>query len=136
MEPIQERLEIYKIFVTTITANEGRRQRAATVYLGMIAGLVAAVQAIPTLTYAGSAAIVFVIAAVWLLTIYYFRRLAQAKFAVIKEIEKDLSFRAFEFEERSFKQRRGVPAPSLTWLEMGLPALLLIGSALLLLCRL
>ena len=37
---MSERLEIYKILVDTITANEGRRQQATTSYLGIIAAIV------------------------------------------------------------------------------------------------
>ena len=39
MTDLDCKLEIYKIFVGTITASENRRQQASTVYLGMIAAV-------------------------------------------------------------------------------------------------
>ena len=89
MTILDRKLEVYKVFVSTITANENRRQQASVVYLGMVAAIVTAVGVVHNnmpLIYPAS--LIFLISVIWLLTIRYFRRLAKAKFAVVSEIEK------------------------------------------------
>ena len=46
---MSEHLEIYRIFVDTVTANEGRRQRAAMAYLAMLAATTTAAAVVPNL---------------------------------------------------------------------------------------
>ena len=65
---------------------------------------------------------IFVIALTWLATVLYFRRLAQAKFAVITEIEKTLVLPAFKLEWQHFKGQRSFFQLGLTHLEMVIPA--------------
>ena len=123
-----EHLEIYKIVVGTITANEGRRQKATATYLGMIAAIATVASAIPNLALIVPATIMLIIALIWLATLLYFRRLAQAKFAVIKEIEKKLALAAFEREWKYFKDKRVSFGLSLTYIEMVIPVVAAIGS--------
>ena len=58
----------------------------------------------------------------------YFRRLAQAKFAVIKEIEKNLEIAPFDLELQYFKRRERLFSLSLTYIEMVLPFCIALGS--------
>lgn len=126
---MNERIEIYKIVVDTITANEGRRQRAATSCLGMLAAITTAMAAIPELPLIAPMLAILVIALTWLATVWYFRRLAQAKFAVIAEIEETLVVPAFKQEWQHFRNGRNCFHLSLTYLEMVVPALAAAGSA-------
>ena len=119
---VNEHLEIYKIVVDTITANEGRRQGTTTAYLGMLAAIATVTAAIPGLPLIAPMLAVFVIALTWFATVLYFRRLAQAKFAVITEIEKKLVLPAFKLEWQHFKGKRKFVHLSLTYLEMVVPA--------------
>lgn len=119
---MNEHLEIYKVVVDTITANEGRRQRTTTTYLGMLAAITTATAAIPGLPLIVSMLAVFVISVTWVTTLLYFRRLAQAKFAVIAEIEKELALPAFNLEWQHFKDKGKLIRLSLTYLEMMVPA--------------
>ena len=118
---MNEHLEIYKIIIDTITANEGRRQRTTTAYLGMLAAITTATAAIPGLSLIASMLAVFVISLTWFSTVLYFRRLAQAKFAVIAEVEKELVLPAFKLEWQHFKGKRKFVHLSLTYLEMVVP---------------
>lgn len=126
---MNERIEIYRIVVDTITANEERRQRAATAYLGMIAAITTAMAAIPELPLIAPMVAILVIALIWLATVWYFRRLAQAKFAVIAEIEETLVVPAFKREWQHFKNGGNFSHLSLTYLEMVVPAVAAAGSA-------
>ena len=119
---MNEHLEIYKVVVDTITANEGRRQRANAAYLGMLAAIATVAAAIPQLPLIAPVSAIFVIALTWLATVLYFRRLAQAKFAVITEIEKTLVLPAFKLEWQHFKGQRSFFQLGLTHLEMVIPA--------------
>ena len=126
---MNERIEIYKVVVDTIIANEGRRQRAATACLGMIAAITTAMAAIPELPLIAPMLAILVIALTWLATVWYFRRLAQAKFAVIAEIEESLVVPAFKHEWQHFKNGRTFFHLSLTYLEMVVPVLAAASSA-------
>ena len=111
MEPLQtmtdkeEALELYKTYVDTITANEQRRQQLAAFYLSLVAAgiaLLGTIKGIDPLAVLGP---MFVIAAVWYATIRYFRRLAQAKFKVIAELESHFTIRPFQLEHRYYKSK-------------------------------
>ena len=130
MSDVDRKLEIYKVFISTITANENRRQQASVVYLGMIAAIVTAVGVVHNdmpLLY--PATLIFLISTIWFLTIKYFRRLAKAKFAVVSEMEKDIPIAAFEMERKILSEQKSCQV-DLTHLEMALPfflALVCIG---------
>lgn len=118
---MNERLEIYKIFVETITSNEVRRQTSSTIYLGMLSA-VATITPIKIWEYAYvPVTVALVISLTWLATVMYFRRLAQAKFSVIVEFEKDFCLPAFEREWQYLKQQKRAFFIDLTYLEMIIP---------------
>ena len=129
MTDLDRKLEVYKVFISTITANENRRQQASVVYLGMIAAIVTAVGVVCNnmpLIYPTS--LIFLISTIWFLTIRYFRRLAKAKFAVVSEIEKDLPVAAFEMEWKILSEEKN-KLIDLTHLEMFLPLFIALGCA-------
>lgn len=125
---MSEHLEIYKIVVDTVTANEGRRQRSATAYLGMLAAIATAAAAIPGLPLIAPAFVSLILALTWLATVWYFRRLAQAKFSVINKIEGDLAFPVFQLEQEHLKSARCFFKFDLTHLEMIVPIVVIILS--------
>ena len=125
---MNEHLEIYKVVVNTITANEERRQRIAIAYIGMLSAIVMVTSAIPKLPLVVSALVIFVIALTWFATVWYFRKLAQAKFAVIAEIEKNLVLAAFKQEWGHFRGKNCSFKLSLTYLEMVVPVFAIFGS--------
>lgn len=128
-------LEIYRIFVTTVTAAENRRQQTSTVYLGMIVALTTVTSAFQDIRFYSVVGVIL-ISIFWLLSISYFRRLAKAKFHVIKILEAKLPFAAFDTENAfrtegtKGKQRRRT---ELTHLEMAIPILVVIVCVMLLL---
>ncbi len=127
MADLDRKLEIYKVLVSTITANENRRQQASVVYLGMIAAIVTAVGVVRyNMQLIYPASLIFLISMVWFLTIRYFRRLAKAKFAVVSEIEKDLPVAAFEMEWKMLSEEKK-NSIDLTHLEMFLPLFIALG---------
>lgn len=121
---MHDRLEIYRTFVGTITASEARRQQASTAYLGMVAAIATVSVAVPDMPLILPVVGIFFVALIWLATVVYFRRLAQAKFAVIKEIEKGMDIQAFAFEWHHFNHQRGIFTPSLTRIEMFPPCVI------------
>ena len=127
MADLDRKLEIYKVLISTITANENRRQQASVVYLGMIAAIVTAVGVVRyNMQLIYPASLIFLISMVWFLTIRYFRRLAKAKFAVVSEIEKDLPVAAFEMEWKMLSEEKK-NSIDLTHLEMFLPLFIALG---------
>lgn len=94
----EELLKIYGIYVATITAQEQRRYQVVAVYSALVAGawavLVAGGMSHQTLIIIG----ICVISLVWVFTVRAFKRLADAKFSVIRDIEKEFSIQPFRQE--------------------------------------
>ena len=96
----------------------------------MLAAIATAAAAIPELPLIAPVSVVFLLALTWLVTVLYFRRLAQAKFAVIAEIEENhLSLPAFKLEWQHFNGKKKFYHLSLTHLEMVIPVGVAIVSA-------
>ena len=127
VDDTKARLEIYSIFVQTITAAEHRRQQTSSVYLAMIVAVVTAAGAIRDIPLWLTAVVSFTIALVWLLSICYFRRLAKAKFHVIRQLEACFPMAAFKEEETEYK-KGGRKQLGLTFLEMIVPVAILLAS--------
>ena len=66
---MNEHIEIYKVVVDTITANEGRRQQANAAYLGMLAAIAMVAAAIPDLPLIAPISVAFAIALTWFATV-------------------------------------------------------------------
>jgi signal transduction histidine kinase len=124
------KLDLYSIYVTTIISNETRRQQASAIYLSLISAGLALIGSIKSINIYYVIFPAIAISVIWLLTIIYFRALAQAKFKVIGEIEKDWEIKPFNFEWKYFKsQKRGAFfRVSLTYLEMSIPIITFICS--------
>lgn len=119
---------IYQTYVETITANEHRRQNASTIYLSLVSALVAfsgSKYSIDPLYIVGPIALV---AFIWMLTIRYFRHLAQAKFSIISEIENDWAVKPFSREWEVYKANKTWRV-GLTQIEFLVPTLILIGAS-------
>ncbi len=101
----QETLELYKTFVETITANEHRRQSLSAVYTSLIASALALVASDAEFDLAWISLGVFVVALVWFLSVRYFRRLAAAKFEVVKKMEREFCIQPFALEWLYFKHK-------------------------------
>ena len=121
MDEIDQKIEIYGIFVRTITATENRRQQASTIYLGIIVAVFTAAGAVGDMPSVLPAVATLCTSIIWLVTVRYFRRLAQAKFAVIKRLESDLPFAPFELEWQEVVPKRKLKV-GLTQIEMIAPA--------------
>ena len=126
MTDLDRKLEIYKVFVTTITANENRRQQTSTVYLGMVAAVVTAAGVVRDIPLIYPALVILSISVIWFFTIGYFRRLAKAKFAVVSKMEEDLPIAAFEMEWQILSAGKNNRI-GLTHLEMFVPSLIAAG---------
>ena len=128
MTDLDRKLEIYKVFVTTITANENRRQQTSTVYLGMVAAVVTAAGVVRDIPLIYPALVILSISVIWFFTIRYFRRLAKAKFAVVSKIEEGLPIAAFEMEWQILSAGKNNRI-GLTHLEMFVPSLIAASCA-------
>ena len=106
MDEINQKIEIYGIFVRTITAAENRRQQASTIYLGIIVAVFTVAGAVDDLPRVLPGIATLATSIIWLVTVLYFRRLAQAKFAAIKSMESDLPVAPFKLEWQEFDRRR------------------------------
>ena len=119
-------IDIYRIFVQTITAAESRRQQVSAMYMSVIAVIGTAAATFKNSTPMLLAAIIIIFSTAWLVSICYFRRLAKAKFHVIKKIESDLVIASFKIE-RDHYERSGKRI-ELTQIEMAFPIIAIVGG--------
>ena len=140
-----ELIDLYKIVVDTITANEQRRQQVTTTYLTVFAGGMAALGALKDIDPIFLAIPAIPVSLIWYSSVRYFRRLAKAKFAVIGQMEKEFCLQPFELEWKHFKHqpKRFSWLPDtlrgrfgLTQLEMLIPAILAVSATAYLFWRL
>ena len=104
MDQHQEAIELYKTYVETITANEHRRQSIGALYTSLIAAAGVLLASDREFDPHWIALGVLVISGVWLASVRYFIRLAQAKFVVIRQLEDQFSIKPFRREWQAFKQ--------------------------------
>ena len=116
-------IELYSVYVTTIISNENRRQKTSIIYLSLISAGLAFARSVELISY-----VIIPVSFIWLITIIYFRQLAQAKFKVIRELEKEWEIKPFDLEWKYFKDKNFLMR--LTFLEMCIPIMTLIFSFL------
>lgn len=104
MSEKDETLELYRVMVETVTANEQRRQQISAVFITLIAAGFAAVGAISDFELIYVTVPAAFISIVWWSQLRYLKRLASAKFHVIGQLENKLSYRPFEEEWRFLKK--------------------------------
>lgn len=113
-------LEIYRIYVSTIIAQEQRRYQIIAVYSTLVAGawglLVTSGGAYQALIITS----ICVISVIWALTVCAFRRLAKAKFAIIDRIEADFPIQPFGWEWKHTKNNK-FPNFRLSLLDISIP---------------
>lgn len=105
MKEKEELLKIYEMYVATVTAQEQRRYQIVAVYSTLVAGAWAVLATGNTSHQILIITGICVISLVWAFTVRAFKRLADAKFSVILEIEKKFLIQPFlqewEYEKKS-----------------------------------
>lgn len=119
-----ERLELYRVMVETITANENRRQQMMTVYITVVIAVFAAFGTIPNLDPLHLAILAIPFSVVWFWSLVYFRSLAKAKFKVIDQLEDGFFVRPFGLEWQYLSSAK----PKLSTVEMAVPLSILVAS--------
>ena len=117
-----DRIELYKLVVQTITANEQRRQQVNAAYSTMLIASLAAIGGIERLDPLYVVLPALPLALLWLANLRSFLRLAEAKFAVVAELEKGFDIQPFGMEWELVKASSNGLSPGLARLEMTLPA--------------
>ena len=125
MTKANEVLEIYRIYVTTIIAQEQHRYQIIAVYSTLMAGawaiLVTTDETLQTLIIMA----IYVISIIWFLTVCAFIRLSKAKFAVISRLEVEFSVQPFGWEWEYIKNQKA-PNARLSLLDVCVPLLVAI----------
>lgn len=122
-------VEIYGIYVQTITANEQRRQALAAFYLSLVAVGSALLASEKFTQYIAIAFPISIVSLVWFSSIRYFKNLAKAKFKVIDELEDTFEIKPFKHEWEYYKKEKSVLRLGLTQLELIIPAFIFIISS-------
>ena len=113
-----ETIELYRVMVDTVIANEQRRQQISSVFITLIAAGFGAAGAIKDfeLLYATTPAAI--VSIVWLAQVQFLKRLATAKFHVIGQLEERLSYKPFKEEWRFLKRQSS--GDGRAWFRIGL----------------
>jgi len=112
------KIAIYTSVVDTVSANEARRQQFSSVYITLLsAGLaILGTGVVTDPIFLASSAIP--LSFLWYYTLFYFKKLAEAKFHAIGLMEKDIGYQPFAWE---WEQLKSKTALSLSWIELTLP---------------
>lgn len=126
-----EKLELYRLMVETVSANEARRQQMMTLYVSLFVAGFAALGSIEALDPLYLVVPALALSIVWYSSLRYFRALATAKFAVISHLEEDFPIKPFDMERKATPKRK----LELSQLEMMLPALTILACMLYIVAR-
>lgn len=91
-------LSIYTTYVSALLHSEGKRQSANQIYLSISLAIITAYSTIADFPQILAALMIVFVAIIWILTVFSYRNLAKAKFAVLLELERQLPFPAFTKE--------------------------------------
>lgn len=119
---MDERLELYRIVVDSITTNEARRQQVMNINITLMIGGLAAIGGIETLDPLFMVVPGLLLSVIWLGSVRYFRALAQAKFSVISTLEEGFEIKPYALEWKNMKK----VTFNLTHLEMFVPTLVIV----------
>lgn len=127
-----ETMELYRMMVDTVTANEQRRQQISSVFITLLAAGFGAAGAIQDFNMIYASAPAAVVSLVWFAQVRFLKRLASAKFHVIGQLEEKLSYRPFEEEWRFMKRdpsARKWYNVGLSDIEMTVPIAIFVASS-------
>ena len=130
INPTNQEVALYGFFVSTVTAAENRRQQASLIFILLISAGYTVIGTVEIDNYYYFLIPIIVFSIIWWRTIDYFRTLAEAKFKVIKEMEKSWQIKPFgdEYQYTKDLNKNKIISISLTHLEMTIPVLILIVS--------
>jgi len=124
-----ETLELYRMMVETITANEQRRQQISSVFITLIAAGFGAVGAVENLEPIYVTIPAAFMSSIWWSQVRFLKNLATAKFHVIDQLEKKMSFQPF-YEEWVFLKRKRTEKANQKWFRLGLSQIEMLVPAL------
>ena len=117
-----KKIEIYSIFIQTIISSEQRRQQISVVYYSILAAMSALLGSKIDINSKYVVFCISIISLIFFAKIRYFKKLASAKFSVIKQLESGWDIRPFEIEWVEFKKTQKIKViGNLTQLESLIP---------------
>jgi hypothetical protein len=125
-----DRIELYKTMIGTIIAHEQRRQQVTSVNISLLIAGMAALGGIEGIDPAYIALPAIPLAAIWLFSVQYYRRLAEAKWGVVQELEQHFETQPFTEEWTRVRAANPLVLVGLTRLEMSVPTIILAVSAI------
>lgn len=126
---MDEKVELYRIMVETVTANENRRHQISSVYLALAAAAFGLISTSSSVNLSILAVGGLFLSVVWLFQIKYLKRLAKAKFDVILRLEMNFSSQPFSEEWDYMQGGKKTNWIRMSNLEMLLPIFILIGCS-------
>ena len=116
----EELLELYKIMIDSINSNESKRLQTNIMYTTIISALIAIISSgLVGLNLSLISTVILFLSISWYVHIFTYRKLAQAKFEVINELEKNFLVPIYAKEWNYYKKIS--PKIEQTLIEMGIP---------------
>ena len=101
----EELLELYKIMIDSINSNESKRLQTNIMYTTIISGLIAIITSgLVGLNLSLISTVILFLSISWYVHIFTYRKLAQAKFEVINELEKNFLVPIYAKEWNYYKK--------------------------------
>jgi hypothetical protein len=123
-------VDIHATVVDTACASETKRQSVSVTSAGLISAAAAVAATDRNFVFIYMVVPVMIVSAIWFVTVRYYKQLANAKWAVVHEIEAELPYAPFTREWQLYKSKKGWFTFGPSTLEQIVPALIFLASAI------
>jgi hypothetical protein len=130
MAKIDQLVAIHATVVETACASEAKRQSVSVTSAGLISAGAALAATNKDFVLIYMVIPVLIISAIWFVTVRFYKQLANAKWAVVHEIERELPCAPFTREWELYKAGKAHFTFGPSTLEQVVPALIFIASAI------
>jgi hypothetical protein len=122
-------IALHATVVETACASETKRQSVSVTSAGLISAGAALAASNQDFIFIYIVIPVMVVSAIWFVTVRFYKQLANAKWAVVHEIERELPFAPFRREWELYKGQKARFTFGPSTLEQVVPALIFIASS-------
>jgi hypothetical protein len=129
MAKVDQLVDIHATVVETACSSETKRQSVSITSEAIISAVAAVAATDKDFAFIYMTLPLMIVSAIWFVTVRYYKQLANAKWAVVHEIEAELPFAPFKREWDLYKTQKGWLTFGPSTLEQVIPALIFCAAA-------
>jgi hypothetical protein len=130
MGKVEQLIHIHATVVETACASETKRQSVSVISAGLISAGAAIAATDKDFVFIYMVIPVMIVSAIWFVTVRFYKQLANAKWAVVHEIEAQLPYAPFTREWELYKAKKARFTFGPSSLEQVAPALIFLASTI------